>query len=196
MIASVRGTLRGREGDTLLVETGGGVGYAITVPLGVLERMPPNGEPVTLHTELVVREDGWSLYGFDSLAERAVFRVLLGASGFGPRLALAILSTLGPDRAVRSIRQRDIASLATVNGIGRKKAERLVVELGDRFEDLPVEGPAQPLRPAEEAVQALVRLGYPAPAAETAIRAAMAEGHTDTSKLVRQALQVLATRSR
>jgi Holliday junction DNA helicase RuvA len=196
MIASVRGTLRAREGDTLLVETGGGVGYAITVPLGVLERMPPNGEAVTLHTELVVREDGWSLYGFDSQAERAVFRVLLGASGFGPRLALAILSTLGPDRAVRSIRQRDIASLATVNGIGRKKAERLVVELGDRFEDLPAEGPAQPLRPAEEAVQALVRLGYPVPAAETAIRAAMAEGHTDTSKLVRQALQVLATRSR
>jgi len=196
MIASVRGTLRAREGDTLLVETGGGVGYAITVPLGVLERMPPNGEPVTLHTELVVREEGWSLYGFDSLAERAVFRVLLGASGFGPRLALAILSTLGPDRAVKSIRQRDIASLATVNGIGRKKAERLVVELGDRFEDLPAAGPAQTLRPAEEAVQALVRLGYPVPAAEAAIRAAMAEGHADTSKLVRQALQALATRSR
>jgi Holliday junction DNA helicase RuvA len=196
MIASIRGTLRAREGDTLLIETGGGVGYAVTVPLGVLERMPPNGEPVTLHTELVVREDGWALYGFDSGSERAVFRVLLGASGIGPRLALAILSTLGPERAVRSIRQRDMASLATVNGIGRKKAEKLVVEIGDRFGDLPGDGAAPPARPTEEAVQALVRLGYPALAAEDAIRAALAEGHTDTAKLVRQALQALATRSR
>jgi Holliday junction DNA helicase RuvA len=179
-----------------MIETGGGVGYAVTVPLGVLERMPPNGEPVTLQTELVVREDGWALYGFDSASERSVFRILLGASGIGPRLALAILSTLGPERAARSIRQRDIATLATVNGIGRKKAEKLVVEIGDRFSDHPGEGPVAPPRPAEEAVQALVRLGYPAPAAEDAVRAALADGHTDTARLVRQGLQALATRSR
>jgi len=196
MIASIRGTLRAREADTLVIETGGGVGYAVTVPLGVLERMPPNGEPVTLQTELVVREDGWALYGFDSASERSVFRILLSASGIGPRLALAILSTLGPERAARSIRQRDIATLATVNGIGRKKAEKLVVEIGDRFGDLPGEGPVAPPRPAEEAVQALVRLGYPTPAAEDAVRGALAEGHTDTARLVRQGLQALAARSR
>lgn len=196
MIASIRGTLRARDGETLLVETGGGVGYAVTVPLGVLERMPPNGDPVTLYTELVVREDGWALYGFDGARERAVFRGLLTASGFGPRLALAILSTLGPDRTVRSIRERDIAALATVNGIGRKKAEKLVFELAERFGELPAEGAAAVPRPAEEAVQALVGLGYPLAAAEAAVRSALAEGHTETARLVRQALQTLAARPR
>jgi Holliday junction DNA helicase RuvA len=183
MIASIRGTLRSREADTLVIETGGGVGYAVTVPLGVLERIPPASRSLRPNWWC---EDGWALYGFDSASERSVFRILLGASGIGPRLALAILSTLGPERAARSIRQRDIATLATVNGIGRKKAEKLVVEIGDRFGDLPGEGPVAPPRPAEEAVQALVRLGYPAPAAEDAIRAALADGHTDTARLVRQ----------
>src|SRR5512143_3621820 len=139
MIALVTGTLRERDGDTVLVETSGGVGYAVTVPLGVLERLPANGARVSLYTELVVREDGWALFGFDHAGERAIFQRLLSASGFGPKLALALLSTLGPDRAVRSIQHRDIASLSTVSGIGRKKAEKLVVELGDRFKDVPAE---------------------------------------------------------
>jgi Holliday junction DNA helicase RuvA len=151
---------------------------------------------VTLHTELVVREDGWALFGFDSVAERAVFRVLLGAAGVGPRLGLAILSTLGPARAARSIRERDIAALSTVNGIGRKKAEKLIVELADRFESFPADDGAPPARPADEAVQALVRLGYPQVSAEAAIRTALAEGHTDTARLVRVALQALASRPR
>lgn len=191
MIAMVSGTMGERGGDTILIETAGGVGYAVTVPLGVLERLPAAGGRVSLYTELVVREDGWSLYGFDHAGERAVFQRLLSASGFGPKLALALLSTLGPARTVRSIQQRDIAALSTVSGIGRKKAEKLVVELGDRFKDVPVEISSAP-RPGEDALQALVGLGYPAATADDAVRAIMSEGVTETAKVIRLALQRLA----
>ena len=101
MIATVAGVLAGRDGDSIVIETDGGVGYAITVPLPVFERLPAAGVRVRLYTELVVREDAWSLYGFDRAVERAIFQRLLGASGFGPRLALALLSALGPERTVR-----------------------------------------------------------------------------------------------
>jgi len=191
MIALVSGTLGERDGDRILIETAGGVGYAVTVPLGVLERLPAAGSQVSLHTELVVREDGWSLYGFDHANERAIFQRLLSASGFGPKLALALLSTLGPARAVKSIQQRDIAALSTVSGIGRKKAEKLVVELGDRFKDVPVE-PSAARRPGEEALGALVGLGYPAAVAEDAVRAVMAGGAVETPLVIRLALQRLA----
>ncbi len=195
MIALVSGKLREHDGDTVLLETASGVGYAITVPLGVLERLPATGSPCTLYTELVVREDHWALYGFDRATERAVFQRLLSASGFGPRLALALLSTLGPERTVRSIQQRDIAALSTVSGIGRKKAEKLVVELGDRFKEVAVDTTQLPTRPGEEATQALVRLGYPAAVAEAAVREILATGVDDTAVIIRQALQRLATRS-
>jgi len=194
MISVVTGTLRERDGDTVLIETAGGVGYAVTVPLGVLERLPATGSRVSLHTELVVREDGWALYGFDRAGERAIFQRLLTASGFGPKLALALLSTLGPERAVRSIQGRDIAALATVSGIGRKKAEKLVVELADRFGDALLEPPPAGTRPGHEAVQALVRLGYTAAQADEAVRAALTAGATDTAAVIREALQRLAAR--
>lgn len=193
MIALVTGTLRALDGETALIETAGGVGYAVTLPLGVLERLPGPGAPVSLHTELVVREDSWALYGFDRTGERAVFQRLLSASGVGPRLALAVLSTLGPERTVRSIRERDIAALATVPGIGRKKAEKLVVELADRFDAVPADLPVAP-GPGGEAVQALIRLGYQAPLAEDAVRRTVAGGVTETAQVIRQALQLLSTK--
>jgi Holliday junction DNA helicase RuvA len=192
MIALITGTLRERDGDAVLIETAGGVGYEVTVPLGVLERLPAAGSRVSLYTELVIREDSWSLYGFDRSAERAIFQRLLSATGFGPKLAMALLSTLGPERAVRSIQTRDIAALATVSGIGRKKAEKLVVELADRFKEVPLDLRAAGPRPGEDAVQALVRLGYPAAAAEDAVRFVIADGSTETAKVIREALQRLA----
>ena len=193
MIALISGTLREREGDAVLIETSGGVGYQVTVPLGVIERLPAAGSRIQLYTELVVREDGWALYGFDRVAERGVFQRLLSASGFGPRLALALLSTLGADRTVRSIRQRDIAALSTVSGIGKKKAERLVLELRDKFEELGAALPPAPLGPGEEALAALTRLGYAPAQAESAVRDALAaDGGSDTTQLIRQALQRLA----
>ena len=191
MIASIRGTLVVRDPTGIVIETAGGTGYLVEVPLGVFERLPAAGSPVMLHTELVVREDSWSLYGFDGVTERAVFRRLLDASGVGPRLALAILSALGPERTVRAVRDRDLAALATVSGIGRKKAERIAIELTDRLDDLPA-AEAVPM-PSADAVRALVKLGYPAAAGEAAVRVAIDRGaEQDTAALLRRALSELA----
>ena len=190
MIASISGTLALRDPTGIVVETAGGTGYLIDVPLGVFERLPNPGAAVHLHTELVVREDAWSLYGFDSITERAVFRRLMGAAGVGPRLALAILSTLGPDRTVRAVRDKDFAALGTVSGIGRKKAERIFLELGDRLDDLPAAAAAA--SPSADAVRALVALGFPQPAADAAVRAAADSGAAETATLVRRALSELS----
>lgn len=191
MIASLRGTLAHREPAGLVIEANG-VGYFIEVPLGVFERLPAVGATVHLHTELVVREDAWSLYGFDGAVEKVIFKRLLGASGVGARLALAILSTLGPERAVRAIRDRDLAALASVPGIGRKKAERIALELADRLDDIPAgTSRAEVSSPAADAVRALVALGYPANAAETAVRGVSNAEGRDTAALVRLALSEL-----
>jgi Holliday junction DNA helicase RuvA len=194
MIASVSGVLTDREGEVVVIQTDGGVGYAVAVPLGVFERLPPRGARCSLFTELVVREDAWTLYGFDSPTERAIFQRLLTATGLGPRLALAILSTLGPERAVRSIQARDVAALSTVSGIGKKRAEKLSVELSDRFADLAFAPEAPRGRPSDEAVRALEALGYSSHAAEEAVRAALAADKTeDVALLVRRALHHLTT---
>src|SRR5918993_325845 len=174
-------------------DAAGGVGYEITVPVGVAVRLPSRGTRVSLFTELVVKEDGWALYGFDSSAERQVFQRLLGASGFGPKLALALLSALGPERTVRSILARDLTALSSVSGIGRKKAERLVLELQDRFADVVVEPTGTRPLGSEDAVQALMGLGYGVAAADDAVRAALAAGApAETPQLIRRALQQLA----
>ncbi|CAN5903856.1 Holliday junction branch migration protein RuvA [soil metagenome] len=193
MIATVSGTLAARDGETVVVQTDGGVGYEVTVPIGVAGRLPPQGGRVSLHTELVVKEDGWALFGFDRAGERLIFQRLLGASGFGPKLALALLSALGPERTVRSIVARDLVALSSVGGIGRKKAERLVLELRDRFEDVALEPDTARTAGSDEAVRALVGLGYGPGAAEDAVRAAVAAGSDgDTPQLIRRALQRLA----
>ncbi len=194
MIAVVSGVLADRNGDTIVIQTDGGVGYAVTVPLGVFERLPPPGSRCTLHTELVVREDGWTLFGFDRAGDREIFRRLLGASGFGPKLALALLSSLGPDRTVRSIQSRDIAALSTVPGIGRKKAERLILELNDRFGDVAVDAPPRKSSAGDQAARALAALGYSPVQVDEAIRAAVsADGAADSAALIRRALQILTT---
>jgi holliday junction DNA helicase RuvA len=195
MIATLTGVITERDTESLVVQTDGGVGYAVTVSIGVAQRLPPRGARVTLFTELVIKEDGWSLYGFDSAIERLVFRHLLSASGFGPKLAIALLSALGPERTVRSVQARDLSALSSVSGIGRKKAERLVLELQDRFSALVVEPQSGPrLEGSEEAVRALMGLGYNIAAADDAVRAALAAGAPqETPQLIRRALQQLAT---
>jgi Holliday junction DNA helicase RuvA len=194
VIATLSGILADRDGESLVVQTEGGVGYAVSVSLGVAQRLPARGSRVSLFTELVVKEDGWSLYGFDTAIERQVFRHLLTASGFGPKLALSLLSSLGPERTVRSIQSRDLSALSSVSGIGRKKAERLVLELQDRFSDVIVDTRAGRLEGSDEAVRALVGLGYAPSAADDAVRAALAAGTAaETPQLIRRALQQLAT---
>ncbi len=195
MISTVLGTLADRSTETIVVETNGGVGYAITVPIGVHERLPAAGKQVRLFTELVVKEDGWALYGFDDPSERSVFQRLLSASGVGPKLALAILSHLGPARTVRSLQGKDVTTLATVSGIGKKKAEKMVIELHDRFADLAISAPAAPAPAGDAAIKALVNLGYAQREAESAVRAELQAGTPEeTGALVKRALQRLASR--
>jgi Holliday junction DNA helicase RuvA len=173
------------------------VGYEVTVPLGVMEKLPAVGERVTLATELVVREDAQFLFGFLTETEKRFFQRLLGVSGVGPRTALALLSTLGVERGSRAIKARDIATLASVSGIGKKTAERLALELADRMGEL-AEGAAPPVAgPAEAAVRALERLGYSPAEADKAVRQVLAgDGGiaSDSAALVRRALEVLTAR--
>jgi holliday junction DNA helicase RuvA len=193
LIALLSGTLAVKEADRVVVRTPSGVGYECFVPTRTLADLPHPGQPVELHTALVVREDGQALYGFRSAEDRRVFQRLLQASGIGPRLALAMLSQHSSERLVRSIRDKDIAALVTVPGVGKKTAERLVLELADKTADLEA-GPAEPVSSASDAAtKALVRLGYPAPEADDAVRRALAEdGRRDTAALLRAALTFLA----
>ena len=199
MIASVAGRLAAKSGDRVVIETAGGVAYEVVVPLGVIERLPAAGETVTLVTELVVREDGWSLFGFLEGAERRFFQRLLGVSGVGPKLAIAVLSALGAARAARAIKGRDIATLSSVSGIGRKTAERLALELADKVGDFvgETEAAAPVGGPAAGALRALEKLGYSTAEADKALRRALGgDGGKglDTEALVRRALQLLTER--
>jgi Holliday junction DNA helicase RuvA len=196
VIAAVRGTITARTGDRVVVATASGVSYELAVPLGVLERLPREGADVDLKTVLVVREDGWLLFGFDREHERQVFQRLLSATGVGPRLALALLSTLGGGNVVAALKGADVAVLCTVPGIGKKTAERIVLELKDRLGDLTPPGePAARPPAADQAVQALVNLGYGAADADRAVRAAVTrDGAAQPAEIIRQALQHLTKR--
>lgn len=194
MIATVTGVLSDRVGETIVIQTDGGVGYAVTVPVGVLERLPAPGQRCSLFIEMVIREDAWTLFGFDRAADRGIFQRLLTASGFGPKLAMALLSSLGPERTVRAIQAKDFVALSTVSGIGRKKAERLVLELHDRFADVVTEAGPRRGSAAEEATRALAALGYASVPADEAIRAAVAQGpESDAAALIKRALHLLTT---
>jgi Holliday junction DNA helicase RuvA len=195
MIALLAGTLAAKEADRVVVRTPTGVGYECFVPTRTLEKLPAAGAPVELHTSLVVREDGQALYGFATAEERRVFQRLLQASGIGPRLALAMLSLHSSERLVRSIRERDIAALVAVPGVGKKTAERLVLELADKTDDLVAEAAAPTTSASDAAIKALVRLGYSAPEADDAVRRALAQdGRRELADLIRAALSFLAGR--
>ncbi len=175
MIALVSGTLALKEADRVVVRTASGLGYEVFVPTRALESLPHPGQPVELHTCLVVREDGQTLFGFKSAEERRVFQRLMTASGVGPRLALAMLSALPSERIVRSIRDRDIAVLVSVPGVGKKTAERMVVELGDKTDDLVAESGERITTVSDTATKALMGLGYSATEADEAVRRVLAE---------------------
>src|SRR5213075_2387962 len=196
MIAHVRGRLASKSADRVIVETAGGVGYEVVVPLGVMERLPATGAEVTLATELVVREDGWALYGFLDESERRFFQRLTSVSGVGPRIGISLLSALGVERGARALREKNIALLSSVSGIGRKTAERLALELGEKVEEFTEAPPTAVPEGAEAALKALERLGYAKPEADRAVRQALAGNGSngETEALVRRALQILTTR--
>jgi Holliday junction DNA helicase RuvA len=162
MIGFLRGTLISKRPPSLTLDVGG-VGYELEAPMSTFYRLPDTGQPLSLVTHLVVREDAHILFGFFTEAERALFRNLLKVSNVGPRIALGVLSGMSVDGFYHCIRDKDLVSLTKVPGVGRKTAERLLLELADRLpESLGTDTAALPARsPAEgEAHGALLALGY------------------------------------
>jgi Holliday junction DNA helicase RuvA len=200
MIVHLEGTLIAKDIDRVEVMTSGGVGYEIQIPLGVFETLPKQGEQVSLHTWLVVKEDAWQLFGFSSLYERRLFQKLLTANGVGPALALGLLSALSAQRLVRAIREKDIPTLQGVPRVGRKKAERLILDLADKLDGIGGDGeagaPRPPGGPSEDALRALISLGYNSNDAEKAVRTALDAGGSGLSaaELIRSALATLGGR--
>jgi len=195
VIAHVSGTLLSKDLDRVEVMTAGGVAYELAIPLGVFESLPRAGETVSLHTHLVVKEDGWQLFGFANAFEKRVFQRVLNAKGVGPALALGLLSTLTAERLVRALRDRDLATLQSVPRVGRKKAEQLILDLADKLDDLQVSvpglgGPRPEGAGAEDAIRALVSLGYSTGDAERAVRQAIDEAGTGSgaAEFIRRAL--------
>ena len=140
MIASVRGAVAARRPDGVVVECGG-VGYALAVSAETLRHVPAAGEEILLHTHLVVRDDGMQLYGFASEQERALFLLLVGVQGVGPKVALAVLSGGPPRELLRAIAAGDAARFQAVPGIGKRTAERIIVELREKVEGAEAPGP-------------------------------------------------------
>ena len=201
MIGRLRGFLAEKQPPHLVLDVNG-VGYELEVPMTTLYRLPHVGEPVTLHTHLVVREDAHLLYGFYEKRERELFRELIRLNGVGPKLALALMSGLEVDELVRCVQAQDTSALTRIPGVGKKTAERLLVELKDRFkawETVPAMfalvpnqpgGPdAAPVATAEnDAVSALISLGYKPQEASKAISAIKEKG-LSSEDMIRRALK-------
>jgi Holliday junction DNA helicase RuvA len=192
MIGSIRGRIASKTPPQLMVEVGG-VGYEIEAPMSTFFLLPSVGEEVFLLTHLVVREDAHILYGFGTHDERRLFRSLIKVSGVGPKIALALLSGISVEAFALCVQNQDIAALTKVPGIGRKTAERLVVEMKDRLgppSETVVNAVAGPpgVNPEAEAFGALVALGYK-PAEATRLLKAAGPGTHSTEELIRRALQ-------
>jgi holliday junction DNA helicase RuvA len=192
MIGSIRGRIASKTPPQLMVEVGG-VGYEIEAPMSTFFLLPSVGEEVFLLTHLVVREDAHILYGFGTQDERRLFRSLIKVSGVGPKIALALLSGINVEAFAMCVQNQDIAALTKVPGIGRKTAERLVVEMKDRLgppSESVVNSVAGPpgANPQAEAFGALVALGYK-PVEATRLLKAAGPGTHSTEELIRRALQ-------
>jgi Holliday junction DNA helicase RuvA len=197
MIGTLTGVLAAKSPPHLLLEVAG-VGYEVEAPMSTFYALPALGERTRLLTHLVVREDAHVLYGFATGEERALFRNLLKVSGVGPRIALAILSGGTAATFAHAVRERDAAALTRIPGVGRKIAERLIVEMRDRLElagVAPADGVAGAAAPAQgaeaEAYGALVSLGYkPVEATRLLKGVGAASASLSTEDLIRRALQV------
>jgi len=179
MIARLRGILEEKSPDRIVLDVKG-VGYDLRVPLSTYGALPELGTEVRLLVHTHVRDDAISLFGFASSRERFLFEKMIGVNGIGPRLAIALLSGLPPEELVEAIRSGEAASLCRIPGVGRKTAERLVVDLRDKLDSIAGSGPGSCEPSArkgkggdgavlEDVLSALVNLGYPARAAEKAV---------------------------
>jgi holliday junction DNA helicase RuvA len=183
MIAHLRGRLLTKHPNQAVVETGG-VGYDVTISVPTFSDLPAMGGEVALHIHTHVREDQIALYGFLSPAEKQLFEKLITVSGIGPKLAITILSGIAADEMVTAIRGNDIARLTRIPGIGKKTAERMVLELRDKLPPAGAgEAPAAPAMTAmeEDVLSALVNLGYQRAAAERALESAAKDGEKNAT---------------
>ncbi len=194
MIGQLCGILLEKQPPSLLLDVQG-VAYEIDAPMGTFYHLPEIGQALTLHTHLIIREDAHHLYGFYSRAERQLFRILLKVNGVGPRLALTILSSMNPDEFVRCVNSNDIEALVSLPGVGRKTADRLLIEMRDRLKDWsgvalhPVNAATSTRNSrVDEAVAALVALGYKSQQASRTV-SRLDDGQASSEALIRQALQ-------
>jgi Holliday junction DNA helicase RuvA len=191
LISRIRGELLVRDLERVEVMTQGGVAYELFIPTTVFERLPRLGEEVTLRVHHLIREDAQMLFGFLDGTERTVFQRLLGANGVGPKLALGILSSLSAEQVVRAVRERNVPALTAVSGVGKKTAERLVVDLQGKLDDVAFSpsGVGSRVPGMEEALRALTALGLSMPDADRAVRAVVQEqGPLPAPDLIRLAL--------
>jgi Holliday junction DNA helicase RuvA len=197
LIAQIQGRLL-RKGPQEAIVDVGGVGYRLTIPLSTFYRIGEPGAEVTLLTHTHVREDTLALFGFLTAVEQALFERLIAVSGVGPKLAVSVLSGIEAPELVAALRSGDVARLTRIPGVGKKTAERLVVELKDKMQDLPSADvpPVAKSPAADDIVSALVHLGYSRPEAERAVERTLREhGEGRFEDLLRAALQVVSRRS-
>lgn len=200
MIGRLQGILAAKQPPKLLIDVQG-VGYEVQVPMTCFYDLPELGKPVTLWTHFVVREDAQLLFGFNTLDERALFRQLIKAQGVGPKMALGIMSSLSASQFINSVQQGDLTTLVKIPGVGKKTAERLLVEMRDRLKDfggadmntgLPGVVAAAPVAVAvsarDEALSALVALGYKESVAQTMLKKVSTDGMS-AEELIRAALK-------
>ena len=198
MIGFLRGRLAAKQPPSLLIDVGG-VGYELEAPMSTFYGLPAAGEPVALFTHLVVREDAHILYGFGTDSERRLFRGLLKVSGVGPKIALGILSGASVDDFLRTIEAEDAAMLTRIPGIGRKTAERVIIEMRDSVKKFAtpalgasgVGGIGNSINPQSEAFSALLALGYKPPEVSRLLNSVDEPG-LSTTELIRRALKTAA----
>lgn len=192
MIASLKGIVQTKKPEGVIIEVSG-VGYRVSVPLCSLADIPEPGENVFLHTYTHVREDALQLFGFLSEEERKVFTTVLGISGIGPKLGLAILSGMPALRFIEAVSSEDVELLSTIPGLGKKTASRLVLELKGKLPSLESDGAygSKGHSVAEDAVSALVNLGYKKPTAEKAVDNAVRGGAAAIEDIIKEALKYL-----
>jgi Holliday junction DNA helicase RuvA len=194
MIGSLRGRLVRKQAPHLMIEAGG-VGYEIEAPMTTFYRLPQTGAEIHIYTHLVVRDDAHLLFGFATEDERRLFRTLLKVNGVGPRMALTILSGIEAAEFAACIQEGDVARLVRLPGVGKKTAERLVIEMKDRLKDWqdnnapsPAASPNPGARAADEAISALISLGYKPQEASRYVHAVARDG-MDSETIIRESLK-------
>jgi len=201
VIGRLHGNLLVKQAPELLIDING-IGYEVSAPMSTFYNLPEVGDVITLHTHLVVREDAHTLYGFATENERAMFRALIKVNGVGAKLALTILSGISAEDFILCVMDNDIAGLTRLPGVGKKTAERLIIEMRDKLKDWgasteeaqsgkPNLALVQPTDAVADAVSALIALGYKPPEASKMVRVVDAKD-LPSEEIIRQALQAVA----